>query len=77
MGFYFFDSLFGFNNPSISRMRWIRLGWSNLISGAGTRLCFIFGGTCLWCGKVLASFGSFGWGWLSYQEIFFSFNQSS
>ena len=32
---------------SISRMSTGRLGWVKLISGAGMRLCLMFGGTCL------------------------------
>src|SRR3546814_1723978 len=33
---------------SISQMSAGKLGWVKLISGAGMRLCLMFGGTCLW-----------------------------
>ncbi len=56
-----------------SRSKAARLGESKRISGAGTRLWRMSGGTCLWCGKVELSEGSFGWGKSSYQQSRSSF----
>ena len=57
-------------NASISWIKTGRFGCVKLIFGAGTRLRFISGGICLWCGKVDASDGSCGCGKSSYQYSF-------
>jgi hypothetical protein len=58
------------NSNSSSSIKKGKLGLVNDKSGAGIRFCLMLGGTCLWCGSVLANSGIWGCRKESYQIQF-------